>query len=532
MLPTRPPADRLRRYVVGDLTPDEAAEVASWIKSDPNAASDPSSLPSPHRDSDNGSSPPPMTANSGPTSVSPPHKSPQTDAAVCPVRIGGFRIVGQLGEGGMGVVYEAIDETLGRRAAVKVLSPAFASNPDYRQRFLREGKAVAAIRSDHVVTIYRAGEEDGLLFLAMEFLEGANLENWLRAQDGPPDAEVVLRVARDILIGLGAAHEQGILHRDIKPVNLWVESRTGRVKLLDFGLTREIEGDDTLTKPGAVLGTPAYMAPEQARGRRLDPRADLFSVGAVLHRIFTGQSPFARPTGPAILVAVATEDPPPLPGVPPALSQFITRLLAKNPDERPIDANAALAELAAIQEPITSNSRGRTKGWLVAAGFVATALLLVGVIIIIRDRTGKEIARVEIPDDAAKGGTAEIVGSNTGTHVVVPLPTGAAVPPIPPAKDSSRPPTVSPQEAVPGPRMVKEPPPPAPADPTRVRVKTETTGLIKLEGGEGRFVPVGSSGTVVATDPGRELYRVRFDDPSLDTLWLPTKVTEPLKVLP
>ena len=532
MLPTRPPADRLRQYALGELTPDEAAEVASWIESDPNAASDLSSLPPAHSDSDNGSSPPPLTARPRPTAVSPPHKSPQTDAAVCPVRIGGFRIVGQLGEGGMGVVYEAIDETLGRRAAVKVLSPAFASNPDYRQRFLREGKAVAAIRSDHVVTIYRAGEEDGLLFLAMEFLEGANLEAWLRSQDGPPDASVVLRVARDILTGLAAAHEQGILHRDIKPVNLWVESRTGRVKLLDFGLTREIEGDDTLTKPGAVLGTPAYMAPEQARGRRLDPRADLFSVGAVLHRMFAGQSPFARPNGPATLVAVATEDPPPLIGVPRALGQFIARLLAKDPFNRPDDANAALAELAAIKQSSTSRERGRTKGWLVAAGFALLVLLLVGVIIIIRDRTGKEIARIEIPDDAAKGGTAEIVDPKTGARSVIPLPTGAAVPPIPPAKDSPQPPIVSPKESAPGPRVVKEPPPPAPANPMRVRVKTEITGVTKLEGGEGRFVPVGSSGTVVATDSGRELYRVRFDDPSLDTLWLPTKVTEPLKTLP
>ena len=169
-----------------------------------------------------------------------------------------------------------------------------------------------------------------------------------------------------------------------------------------------------------------------------------------------------------------------------------------------------------------------------AAGFAVVAVFVLGVILIIRDRNGKEIARVEVPGDAAKGGTVEVVEPKTGNRSVAPIPSGAPVAPIPPAKDPPQPPTTTPKAEAPRPRQVKEAPPPVAtkAASMRARVKSEITGLTLLEGGKGRFVPVGSTGTIMANDPKRELYQIQFDDPMLGTLWLPVLVTEPLKAGP
>ena len=540
MLPTPPPPDRLRRYVLGDLTPEEAAEVASWIESNPDASGASRDLASGESAVDTSSS----DLRSATPEVLPPGDTPaaslfttpcQAEFGACGVRIGGFRIVRQLGEGGMGVVYEAIEEALGRKAAVKVLRAQLLDKNDCHKRFLREGRAAAAIKSDHVVTIYQVGEASGLPYIAMEFLEGTNLEDWILARGGPASVSDVLWVARDLLTGLAAAHAEGILHRDIKPSNLWVDSRTGRVKVLDFGLTRGAHGDDTLTKPGAVMGKPAYMAPEQARGAKLDSRADLFSVGVVLYRMLAGRSPFARSNIPGTLLAVATEEAPPLPGIPPALSGFIDRLLAKNADDRPSSASVALAELVALgKAPGAPTVRGRSRGWMVAVGFAVAAVLVLGVIFIIRDRNGKEIARVEVPGEVAKGGTVEVVEPTTGNRSMLSIPSGGPVPTFPPAKDPPQPSIASPKEEAPRPRQVKEAQPPVAtkAPSMRARVKSEITGVTMLEGGEGRFVPVGSTGTIMANEPKRELYQIQFDDPMLGTLWLPIRVTEPLKAGP
>ena len=266
--------------------------------------------------------------------------------------LGSYRVTGLLGQGGMGIVFLGEDEGLRRSAALKVMRPEFAAHSVARERFLREGRAAAAIKSDHVVVIYQVGEHDGLPFLAMEYLVGATLEDWLHARGNCGSAGDAIRIATDILRGLAAAHEKGQVHRDIKPVNLWVESPTGRVKVLDFGLTRG--ADDAVSLDGAVVGTPSYMAPEQADGHAVDPRADLFSFGTVLYRFLTGTNPFARESIPATLLAVKTFDPVPLasaaPGVPAALAHFVHRLLSKDPTRRPADARAALAELDAAQK--------------------------------------------------------------------------------------------------------------------------------------------------------------------------------------
>jgi formylglycine-generating enzyme required for sulfatase activity/serine/threonine protein kinase len=261
----------------------------------------------------------------------------------------------------MGFVFRAEDDGLQRPVALKVMRPEIAAEATARERFLREGRSAAAIDSDHVITIYQVGEANGVPFLAMKYLDGQNLDEWLntwqKTKNRPVSATAVVRVAKDVLKGLVAAHEKGLIHRDIKPANLWVEAGTSRVKLLDFGLTRGSESDKGLTRSGQVLGTPSYMAPEQARGLRLDARADLFSVGIVLYRMISGRNPFQRESVFATLTALAVDEPPQVASfgvVPEDLAALVDRMLAKSPDGRPATAKAALAVVLEVEQQLRS----------------------------------------------------------------------------------------------------------------------------------------------------------------------------------
>ena len=276
-------------------------------------------------------------------------------------RLGPYRVVRLLGEGGMGFVFRAEDDGLQRPVALKVMRPEVAAEATAKERFLREGRAAAAIQSDHVITIYQVGEANGVPFLAMQYLDGQNLDQWLKnwqkTKNRPVQASAVVRVAKDLLKGLVAAHEKGLIHRDIKPANLWVEAKTSRIKLLDFGLAKADGSDKGLTHSGQVLGTAAYMAPEQARGLHVDARADLFSVGVVLHRMIAGQSPFQQSTYNATIIAIVTEEPPPAASfgvVPDDLAELIDRLLAKRPEDRPASAKAALAVVLEVEQRLRS----------------------------------------------------------------------------------------------------------------------------------------------------------------------------------
>lgn len=252
-------------------------------------------------------------------------------------RLGRYRVLKELGRGGMGAVYLGHDESLQRQVALKVLLPEVAANPTARERFLREARTVAKVHSDHVVTIHDVGEENGVPFLAMEYLQGYSLDHYLR-QKGNLSIDHVIRVGHETALGLAAAHQMGLVHRDIKPGNLWLEAPKGRVKILDFGLAREQETDAQITNSGAIIGTPAYMSPEQADGQRVDSRSDLFSLGSVLYRLATGRLPFPGNSTLAIIKSLAVKEPIPVqthnPNVPQPLAQLIHRLLAKNVDER------------------------------------------------------------------------------------------------------------------------------------------------------------------------------------------------------
>ena len=272
-------------------------------------------------------------------------------------RLGKYRIQKELGRGGMGAVYLAFDERLQRQIAFKVMLPKFAANANAKDRFLREARAAARISSDHVVNIHEADEIDGTPYIALQLLQGYPLDEYLKKKGSPSLAQII-RIGKEMAIGLAAAHKLGLVHRDIKPGNVWLEAPNGRVKILDFGLAKPVEGAESaeLTAMGAIVGTPAYMAPEQGRGEMLDGRADLFSLGCVLYRLCTGKPPFARPTLMSILIAVATEEPTPVrelnPNVPEPLADLIHRLLAKNAADRPANAQAAVKEFDGIIEPM------------------------------------------------------------------------------------------------------------------------------------------------------------------------------------
>jgi serine/threonine protein kinase len=283
----------------------------------------------------------------------------------------------------MGVVLEAEDPALGRRVAIKILNERLATNPRAKERFLREARAAAAIRHDNVVGIYQVNEHDGTPYIVMPLLQGESLEQRLRRGFLSPDE--VIRVGREIAEGLAAAHAIGLVHRDVKPANVWLEAPNGRVKLLDFGLARLDSGVDGLTETAVLVGTPHYMAPEQAEGLPVDHRADLFSLGAVLYELLTGHKAFSGPKLLSVLHALATHHPPPprevVPSVPAALSELTMRLLEKSPGMRPASAAGVSAELREIGRALGDDagasllpSRPRRLGW----AWVTVAVLVLG----------------------------------------------------------------------------------------------------------------------------------------------------------
>jgi hypothetical protein len=205
-------------------------------------------------------------------------------------RLGGYRVLRVLGEGGMGVVFEAEEQRPLRRVALKVMQPELASGEQARRRFLREGQAAASVEHERVVPVFRVDEAGGVPFLVMPLLPGESLEARLKREPRLPPAEA-LRIGREAAEGLAAAHQEGLVHRDVKPGNVWLRRPGGSVVLLDFGLARPWQGPG-LTASREVLGTLSYMSPEQAAGGEVDHRSDLFSLGCVLYRLCTGKQPF------------------------------------------------------------------------------------------------------------------------------------------------------------------------------------------------------------------------------------------------
>ncbi len=268
-------------------------------------------------------------------------------------RLKNYRIRRVLGTGAMGIVFEAQDINLKRLVALKVMKPALAAQADFHRRFLREAQLAAAIDHEHIVTIYQVDEDRGIPFMAMKLLQGESLEARLSRSGGRLPLDEVLRIGREMAEGLAAAHAEGLIHRDIKPANIWLEEDRNRVKIVDFGLARGRGADAHFTQAGAVIGTPSYMAPEQANGKEVDERCDLFSLGSVLYRMSTGRLPFDGKDTLAVLTALATKTPVPpkkiVPTLPQAFSDLVMQLLSKDPDERLQTADDIVETLEAIE---------------------------------------------------------------------------------------------------------------------------------------------------------------------------------------
>ncbi len=331
-------------------------------------------------------------------------------------RIGGYEVSGVVGFGGMGVVLKAVDKSLDRTVAIKVMAPHLASNGTARKRFAREAKAAAAVLHPNVMAIHSVSTGETLPFLVMPYMRGTSLQKRLDVE-GPLPVGEILRIASQTAAGLAAAHGQGLVHRDIKPANILLEEGVERVAITDFGLARAVDDAD-MTRTGVVAGTPQYMSPEQARGDSVDQRSDLFSLGSVMYAMCTGRPPFRAESSYGVLRRITDDEPQRIrdlnPDIPEWLCAVITKLMAKQAANR-FQSAAEVAELledclAHQQQPLTVPlptlavsfvaNRGRRPPLLpilVAAAF-AFSLILAGILIVVELNKGKLTIQCESDD--------------------------------------------------------------------------------------------------------------------------------------
>jgi len=259
---------------------------------------------------------------------------------------GKYVVQEEIARGGMGVIYKALDRTIDRVVAIKLVHAHLSGDPSFAERFLREARAMGRLQHKNIVTIYAVEEERGTQFLVMEFCQGKNLRENIRKQTTLP-ARDVLNLAQQLASALAYAHTQGVIHRDIKPANVLVDPK-GTAKLTDFGIAAALD-EAALTSAGQVIGTPEYMSPEQARGGKVDGRSDLYSLGIVMYEMLTGRTPYAESSGTSILAKLAYDRDElalQFPAQLPSLIQGVVRdLLRRNPDERIADADTLASQL-------------------------------------------------------------------------------------------------------------------------------------------------------------------------------------------
>jgi eukaryotic-like serine/threonine-protein kinase len=325
--------------------------------------------------------------------------TPPTGPALPTVLAERYQLDRSLGNGGMGEVFEATDLTLHRNVAVKLLSPSLVQDEPARARFLREARALAQVNSPHVVAVYDAGEDDERPYLVMELVEGTTLEHELE-RAGRLEPPRAVAIATDIASGLASAHEQGIVHRDVKPSNVFL-TPSDAAKIGDFGIARLERPDATLTLTGQTFGSPPYVAPEQATGGTVDARADLYSLGCVLFQMLVGRRPFSGDDAVSLVYQHVHTTPPRVdslhPEVPVALGDLVAGLMAKDPDDRPDSAEEVQRALESVPTepvatatatatvPVTATAvlprraqaeRRRKPWWPLVAGIVGVVVLL------------------------------------------------------------------------------------------------------------------------------------------------------------
>jgi serine/threonine protein kinase len=333
---------------------------------------------------------------------------------------GRYEVLSALGRGGMGMVYKARDRTLDEVVAIKVLRPDFGADPRMTDRFKSEIKLARKVRHKNVCTIHDYGEDRGLLYISMEFIDGTDLKKLLK-RPGGLSTDRAYDIGIQVAEGLEAVHEAGIIHRDLKTANIMIDGR-GVARLMDFGIAKR-EGDATLTATGQVVGTPEYMSPEQAQGKKVDFRSDVYALGVVLYETFTGRVPFRGDT-PISTILKHLQDPPPLEGpqasrLPANLKPVLRRALAKDPDERFATVRAladalrharapssrqvpqptAMLEAPTVRRPRTAS---RSQAWLWAG---LAAVVVGGVYLSLRTTPVSTVKDSSAPSSAAVLGT-------------------------------------------------------------------------------------------------------------------------------
>ena len=308
---------------------------------------------------------------------------------------GRYRIQRKLGSGGMAEVYMAEDQQLGRRVALKVLHRRFAEDDQFVERFRREASSAAGLSHPNVVAIFDRGEWDGTYYIAMELVEGRTLKEIVR-EKGPAPPEAAVDITLQILRAARYAHKRGVVHRDIKPHNVLID-HDGRVRVTDFGIARA--GTSDITETGSVMGTAQYLSPEQAQGRPVDERADLYAIGIVLYELLTGQVPFDADSPVTVALKQVSELPVPpaeiVPAIPPAIDAVVMRALEKDPDLRYQSADEFIAALddaraapQAIPPPpppvVVEEEHDRSRWWLWLLVALALAAIAVGLYLTLR----------------------------------------------------------------------------------------------------------------------------------------------------
>ena len=295
--------------------------------------------------------------------------------------LGDFEVERLLGRGGMGEVYLGRQISLNREVAIKVLRPDLITNTTYLRRFEVEAWSAAKLNHPNIVHIYLLGDVEGLRFIVMEYVRGTNLREYL-LKKGPAEVPLALSIMRQAGMAVGAAGEVGLVHRDIKPENLLI-TKKGQVKVADFGLCRDLDEEHDVTQPGVTIGTPLYMSPEQARGKEMDHRSDLYSLGVTFYHLLAGEPPFRADTALALAMKHVSDRPVDLsvhrPDLPAPLVQLVMKLIQKAPADRYQSAGEMLRDLAKVRESLALSTTTTTAALASAAGgaTVATAAPLV-----------------------------------------------------------------------------------------------------------------------------------------------------------